>query len=90
MSDWQPMGIARGLIGPDDRKIYVHHDNRCSISERDVWLPGTYADVETAKVAFEFGNAELQALQDAVNEREPDYSKRYLTLETLRTAKDLK
>lgn len=87
-SEWQPMALARGLIGPNDRKIYVHHDGRCSISEHDVWVPGVYADVETAKVAFGFEDAQLQALQDAVNEREKDDGRRYLTLDALNALKE--
>jgi hypothetical protein len=58
-----------------------------AISSHEVWLPGSYATEQAAKYAFRFDNAILQRLQDEVNNREPDISKRVITFEMLRAAR---
>lgn len=54
-----------------------------SISENEVWIPGSYADRETALAAFEYDDLVLLAAQNAVNEREPDFDKRVITMADL-------
>lgn len=39
------------------------------IAENGVWLPGSYATHEAAARAFDLPDDQLQALQDAANER---------------------
>lgn len=45
------------------RMIYAVPDGFV-IAENDQWLPGVYADRETAARAFEHGNETLQMVQD--------------------------
>lgn len=47
--------------------IHKHTDGTCTASSRNCWIPGVYQDERTAKYAFRFTDAQLQALQDKKN-----------------------
>lgn len=66
------------------RTIHKLAGGRCVLSEENVgWLPGSFADEKAAQLAITFPRAILQALQDKLNEREPDPERRYITVEML-------
>lgn len=54
------------------------------ISSRGVWIPGIYENERTARYAYQFPDDQLQRLQDAVNEREPDWRNRFITMQMLK------
>jgi hypothetical protein len=57
--------------------------NAFVISSRQMAIPGCYDTERTAKYAFRFPNAELQRIQDKVNDSEPDHEKRVISFEML-------
>lgn len=63
--------------------VYWHLDGHFTVSEDGVWLPGIYETEQAARYAVGLSDEVLKRLQRAVNEREPDFAKRYLTLEML-------
>lgn len=65
-------------------RIYRHTDGRFTVAEKGVWIPGVYDTEEAARYAVGLSDAVLQALQQAMNEREADFAKRYLTLDMLK------
>lgn len=66
------------------RKLYQNiRAGTFSISMHDVWIPGIYADRETAIAAFDVANGKLARIQEKINEREPDYDKRVITMADL-------
>jgi len=58
-------------------------DNGFVISSGGLWLPGCYDSERAAKYAFKFSEEDLQALQNEVNAKEPDFEKRVITFEML-------
>lgn len=56
---------------------------RFVISSRQVAIPGCYDSERAARYAFRFPDAELQRLQDAINDAEPDHEKRVISFEAL-------
>jgi hypothetical protein len=63
--------------------IHETNDSGFAISSHGVWLPGCYDSERAAKYAFRFPDEELQKLQNDVNDREPDISKRMISFEML-------
>lgn len=65
-------------------ELVIHKiNNGFAISSGNVWLPGCYDSERAAKYAFRFLDEELQQLQNKVNTREPDVSKRMISFEML-------
>lgn len=62
-------------------------DNSFVISSNGVWLPGCYDSERAAKYALSFSDDELRQLQNDVNAREPDVSKRMISFEMLQYLK---
>lgn len=56
-----------GIVWEEQGKRVWQSENCFVISENGCWLPGCYDSVETAKIAFGFGDDVLQSLQDSVN-----------------------
>lgn len=71
--------MIHDCLGKDGSTSYL-------ISSRQVWLPGVYDSHRAARYAFRFPDEVLQALQDEVNEKEEDYTKRVITFEMLQKA----
>lgn len=59
------------------------HGPRFVISSDQVAIPGCYDSERAARYAFRFPNAELQRLQDTINDAEPDHEKRVISFEAL-------
>lgn len=58
-------------------------NNGFAISSGNVWLPGCYESERAAKYAFRFPDDDLRQLQNKVNARETDVSKRMISFEML-------
>lgn len=73
------------IYDQDDRRIYAVE---CGfvIAEGGSWIPGCYADLDTAKAAFDLDDAVLAALQAEVNRSEVDPARRIITATMLRGA----
>lgn len=65
------------------RRVYRQADGRYVISESSVWLPGVYADEQTAQRAFDLPYRTLHELQERVNATQTDYADRFITMEML-------
>ena len=51
----------------DGDKLIWRTDDDCFIIAEGGWMPGVYADLETAKLAFSIDEEILSALQKSVN-----------------------
>lgn len=62
----------------------IHHvDDVYVISSRQCWLPGNYDSERTARYAFRFSNAVLEATEEVVNKG----FQRPITMDDLRATK---
>ncbi|MCW1844201.1 hypothetical protein [Prosthecomicrobium hirschii] len=77
---WKPCLVAPGTVERKGRKaIYRTDTGHYVIADGDVWLPGIFADRATAIAAFRYDARTLQSVQDAMNDREPDFTRRVIS-----------
>lgn len=57
------------------------------ISSHHVWRPGAFESERAARYAYRFPDEVLRRLQEEVNRRESDFSKRVITFADLQRAR---
>lgn len=81
MSDgWKPCPMSPRTVERKGHKSMHRTDTgHYVIADWDVWLPGIFADRATAIAAFRYDERTLQSVQDAINDREPDFTRRVIS-----------
>lgn len=79
----QSLRVAGPVLDDGVRRVYATDDGRYVISEHGAWLPGAYADINTAMAAFEVDDEVLVALRDRVT---PAPGRGAITLDMLKEA----